>query len=56
MRADGIPDDGLQDMMDGMMKTVNRSMPAYSKLAKVEVMPEPFEKTPKMSIKRFLYS
>jgi len=34
---------------------VNRSMPAYSKIAKIEVMDTPFEKTPKMSIKRFMY-
>ncbi len=34
---------------------VNKSMPSYSKLAKVEIMDQPFEKTPKMSIKRFMY-
>ncbi len=39
-----------------LMKEVNAQMPAYSKLAAVEVMETPFEKTPKMSIKRFLYS
>ena len=33
----------------------NKSLPAYSKITKVEFMTEPFEKTPKMSIKRFLY-
>jgi hypothetical protein len=30
-------------------------MPAYSKLNTVEIMDQPFEKTPKMSIKRFMY-
>ena len=34
---------------------VNKSMPAYSRLNMVEVKAEPFEKTPKMSIKRFMY-
>ena len=34
----------------------NKSLPAYSKIARVELMETPFEKTPKMSIKRFLYS
>ena len=34
---------------------VNRSMPTYSRLNLVEVKSEPFEKTPKMSIKRFMY-
>ena len=34
----------------------NKSLPAYSKISQVELMDAPFEKTPKMSIKRFLYS
>ena len=33
----------------------NKSLPNYSKIVKVEMMEKPFEKTPKMSIKRFLY-
>ena len=33
----------------------NRQLPSYSQLYKVELMDKPFEKTPKMSIKRFLY-
>ena len=33
----------------------NRQLPAYSQIAKVELMDKPFEKTPKMSIRRFLY-
>jgi hypothetical protein len=31
-------------------------MPVYSKVGKIELMDAPFEKTPKMSIKRFMYS
>ncbi|MBQ1610474.1 MAG: AMP-binding protein, partial [Muribaculaceae bacterium] len=33
----------------------NKSLPNYSKIAKVVLVDKPFEKTPKMSIKRFLY-
>ena len=33
----------------------NRLLPGYSQIAKVELRDTPFEKTPKMSIKRFLY-
>ena len=33
----------------------NKSLPAYSKISKVEMVNAPFEKTPKMSIKRFMY-
>lgn len=36
--------------------TANKSLPAYSHITKVELVEQPFEKTPKMSIKRFLYS
>ncbi len=35
--------------------TANKSLPGYSQIHKVELMDVPFEKTPKMSIKRFLY-
>ena len=42
-------------LLDRIVADVNRSMPSYSKLAKIEVVDQPFEKTPKMSIKRFLY-
>ena len=38
-----------------VMSEVNKSMPAYSKINTVEIMEQPFEKTPKMSIKRFMY-
>ena len=33
----------------------NKSLPVYSKISRVEFVEEPFEKTPKMSIKRYLY-
>lgn len=35
--------------------TANKSLPSYSKINEVELVDVPFEKTPKMSIKRFLY-
>ena len=38
-----------------IMSEVNLNMPAYSKLTMVEYMEQPFEKTPTMSIKRFMY-
>jgi len=33
----------------------NKSLPNYSKISVVEMLDTPFEKTPKMSIKRYLY-
>ena len=38
------------------LKQVNAELPVYSGVGVVEVREEPFEKTPKRSIKRFLYS
>ena len=52
LTADGL---NLDEQMALMRATVNAEMPAYSKISKVEVMDQPFEKTPKMSIKRFMY-
>jgi long-chain acyl-CoA synthetase len=34
---------------------INKVLPAYSQVAKVELYPEEFQKTPKRSIKRYLY-
>ena len=45
----------VEEHKKAIMAEVNKSMPAYSKVNAVEVMAEPFEKTPKMSIKRFMY-
>jgi len=45
----------LDAQMNLLRTEVNKVMPSYSKIAKVEVMDQPFEKTPKMSIKRFMY-
>ena len=52
LAADGFD---LDLKMLELKTEVNKSMPSYSKITKVEVMDQPFEKTPKMSIKRFLY-
>ncbi|MCF0172523.1 MAG: AMP-binding protein [Bacteroidales bacterium] len=46
----------LQAHMEECRKAINANMPSYSKIAKMEIVEEPFAKTPKMSIKRFLYS
>ena len=54
-----LPDDMDEDAKAALPVTIrdeaNKSLPAYSKIVKVEIMEEPFEKTPKKTIKRFLY-
>jgi long-chain acyl-CoA synthetase len=52
LAQDGV---SIDEHVKNVQNEVNKSMPAYSKISKVEVMDQPFEKTPKMSIKRFMY-
>ena len=50
-------DEETKSTIPGIIRnTANKSLPAYSKIAKVEFVEVPFEKTPKRTIKRFLYS
>ena len=50
-------DEETKSTIPGIIRnTANRFLPAYSKIAKVEFVEVPFEKTPKRTIKRFLYS
>ncbi len=44
------------DFPQSIIRSSNRKLPAYSQIASVELREEPFAKTPKMSIKRFLYT
>ena len=52
MKAEAVD---VEEFKKNLMTEVNKSMPAYSKINIVEIMDQPFEKTPKMSIKRFMY-
>lgn len=56
MASEGMDAEAVSSAVDMIQSTVNKALPSYSRLAKIEVMDVPFEKTPKMSIKRFLYS
>ncbi len=55
MKKAGLDEESISDVPQNIVLNVNRSLPAYSRITKVEVVVEPFAKTPKMSIKRFLY-
>lgn len=53
--AAGIPHEQLEKVMDETLKELNSLVAAYEKIAQIELRPTEFEKTPKKSIKRFLY-
>ena len=45
----------IKKVMEQNRQTLNETQPAYCKLAAIEIQEEEFEKTPKKSIKRYLY-
>lgn len=51
----GIEADKLPDIMKENITLLNKDLPAYSQIADFEIMEQEFEKTPKRSIRRFLY-
>jgi len=51
----GIEADKLPDIMKENIVLLNKDLPAYSQIADFEIMEQEFEKTPKRSIRRFLY-
>ena len=56
-REAGVADDAaLAAYLTERLPQVNRHLPSYARLAAVELVEHEFEKTPKRSIKRFLYS
>ncbi len=50
-----IPEEKLSDKMKENCKILNSQLSAYEQLAGIILRDEPFEKTPKRSIKRYLY-
>lgn len=59
LQALGAKYDELKDRISEQMKAnlekLNKLLPNFSKVSKIEVVDKEFEKTPKRSIKRFLY-
>ena len=52
----GINETRLIEIMEENRKEVNLSLAKYMQVAKIKIYPEEFEKTPKRSIKRYLYT
>lgn len=51
----GLSDDDIANVMEQNRQEINATLPAYSKLSAIKLQAEEFEKTPKKSIKRYLY-
>lgn len=55
IKRDKLDEEAVSDIPETIRTNSNRNLPSYSQLTKIEIVLAPFEKTPKMSIKRFLY-
>ena len=53
--ADGIEAAELEGRMKSRMPEINKNLPSYAPIRKMEFRQEDFERTPKKSIKRYLY-
>ncbi len=52
----GISISDMDSAMENVRKELNKIVAPYEQLAKIILMPNEFEKTPKRSIKRYLYT
>ena len=53
--ANGMTEKGVEELMEANRVELNKQIAAYEQIARVKIYHEEFEKTPKKSIKRFLY-
>jgi len=51
----GFSEEDLKNIMEQNRNGLNELIPAYEKISEIEIHMEEFEKTPKKSIKRYLY-
>ena len=56
LKAAGIAEGDVQEVIENSVFALNSKLPVYSQIARCELRREPFEKTPKLSIKRFMYN
>ena len=52
---DGLSKEQLEERINATLPEINKQIPNYAKISKIEFLPEDFERTPKRSIKRYLY-
>lgn len=55
-KAAGVSESDAVALIDKNVLALNEKLPSYSQISRCEMRSEPFEKTPKLSIKRFMYN
>ena len=56
VKAAGLSPEDLKKVMNKNKQTLNEMVASFEKIAEVQLYENEFEKTPKKSIKRFLYT
>jgi long-chain acyl-CoA synthetase len=56
LKANNISDEQFREILEAMRKEVNQRLPDFMAITKFRIHPEEFIKTPKRSIKRYLYT
>jgi long-chain acyl-CoA synthetase len=54
--ANGLTEEQLEEAMEANRHALNPLLASYEPIVKIKIYPHEFEKTPKKSIKRFLYT
>ncbi len=52
---DGMTPDQIKKRLEDSLPEINSEIPNYARIKRMEFLPEDFERTPKKSIKRYLY-
>ncbi len=55
-KLSGLNREGIEEQMRENRRQINQLLPSYAQIARIELQEQEFEKTPKRSIKRYLYS
>lgn len=55
-KKDALSEEDVNKLITGNVQALNKELPAYCQISSCEIRVEPFEKTPKQSIRRFMYS
>ncbi|TDO02754.1 long-chain acyl-CoA synthetase [Sunxiuqinia elliptica] len=56
VEAEQLDEEAVKKLMEHNRKHVNKELPKYSQVSRIEIVEEEFEKTPKRNIKRYLYT
>ena len=51
----GLDENDIENVMEQNRLSINETLPSFSRISRIEIQKEEFKKTPKKSIKRYLY-